>query len=234
MTIFLLLALFGNLWIYKIFQYSTLLGLLTIATSYILYEASNKQTKTNLAKLSILLMITMLVQYKISDINALTYLNIHETDKQQYRVRAYPPPKILPLANWLELRPETLAFYKIEQNISEIVDPNLYFFANHPRERIGVQEKELFPYIFLPAFILGLLKINKKNTIPYAIAASPIVLISTIGNSNPLGPFTLFPLFAVSIAQGLKSLNHTSKFTKLLLAILFILVFIQSYAYSVY
>ncbi len=47
-------------------------------------------------------------------------------------------------------------FYKYQRNLFQGLDPNFYFFANHPRERAGILEKEKFSWFFLIPFLAGL------------------------------------------------------------------------------
>ena len=48
-----------------------------------------------------------------------------------------------------------LPLYKLQRNFFANLDPNLYFFASHPRERMGVEEFAKFLPIFLPFFLIG-------------------------------------------------------------------------------
>ncbi len=208
------------------------LGLIIIATSIAIWLGIKTNKKIYFYLSIIFVAILLLLQWKTSSKNSLTFLNDNEKLNQIVRLRAYPPSNI-PIANWLELRKETLALYKIEANISEVVDPNLYFFANHPRERVGVIEYEKFPYILLPVFIIGLLSLKRQNLKYILLSTSPIVLNSIIGNSNPVGPFTLFPFFATTISLGLIPI-FSKKIFLIPFLILFTLVFIQIYAYSKY
>jgi hypothetical protein len=135
------------------------------------------------------------------------------------------------LANWFEQRKETISIYKIGKNFSEVIDPNLYFFANHPREKAGAKEFEKFSYILLPIFILGLFELKKRHLKYLILTLSPIVFISIIGNNSPLGPFSLFPFFTIIISLGLKKFLLNRKFLIFKL-IIFLLVFIQTISYA--
>lgn len=221
----LIFVLIFNLWIWKILSFSVPIAVLVILASVSLYYKK--------FGLSLLLIILLLFfQYKTSSKNSLTFLNDNEKLQQQIRLRGYPPSKI-PIANWLENRPEALIFYKLEANLSEVVDPNLYFFANHPRERIGVIEYEKLPYILLPFFILGILSIKKRDLKTLLLSISPFILISVIGNSNPAGPFSLFPFLTSFTAIGLVPIFDKRKYLFPFLT-LFTLVFIQTIAYAKY
>lgn len=234
-------VLIANLWIWKIFSINIPEALIVIAVSILLWLSiiSNRGRYFLIAALAFALL--LFLDYKTSSKNSLTFLNDNEQMHLLERLKAYPPvyfklgSKIIwiPAANWLEQRKETLVFYKLEENFSELIDPNLYFFANHPRERVGAQEFEKFPYILLPFLIFGLLSINKKNLKVFLLAASPLVLNSIIGNSNPAGPFALFPLIVVSVSLGIAPFISKKVFY-IPFTVLFILVFIQTLSYAQY
>ncbi|OGM14657.1 hypothetical protein A3D84_00195 [Candidatus Woesebacteria bacterium RIFCSPHIGHO2_02_FULL_42_20] len=230
-----------NLWIWKIFAFNAAVGLVVIGASVSLWLEFQENTKFHFYATAGLFFILLLFQWKTSSVTSLTYLTEHEKLGQQVRMRGYPPLAFniagktvwLPAANWLEKRKETLIFYKIQTNISEIIDPNLFFFANHPRERVGVVEFEKFPYIFLPAFLLGLASIQKKQVKDLFLGFLPIALIALIGNSNPAGPFAFFPVFAVLVSIGLAPLFLKKKLL-IACAIVFVPVFIQVVSYAKY
>ncbi|MFH1561030.1 MAG: hypothetical protein ABID04_00420 [Patescibacteria group bacterium] len=127
---------------------------------------------------------------------------------QQMRLGEYPPIRIgqvwIPLAHWLEGRSETILFYRIKQNVFELIDPNLYFFANHPRERAGMDEFEKLPFFFFPLFVFGFLsELGKKGLGYYFLfLILPVLLLSVWGNIGRLGPFCLFPFLMISIFDG--------------------------------
>jgi len=50
----------------------------------------------------------------------------------------------------------TFLLYKYQKNFFQGLDPNFYFFANHPRERPGIKETEKFSWLFLIPFLVGL------------------------------------------------------------------------------
>jgi hypothetical protein len=58
-----------------------------------------------------------------------------------------------------------MASKKVTQRILEVTDPNIIFFAGHPNERAGTTEQERINWLFLPIFLIGLIKALKtKNT----------------------------------------------------------------------
>jgi len=235
----LLIVMALNLWIWKIFSISIPIALVVGGATVLLWlSIATTEKKFFFAAIGIFVVLLFL-NYKTSSKNSLTFLNSSEKFHLLERLRAYPPTKIslgskvlyIPMANWMEQRKETLVFYKLEGNLSEIIDPNLYFFANHPRERVGAKEFEKFPYIMLPLFVIGLLSINRKNAKVFLLASSPFLLYAVIGNSNPMGPLALFPLITVSITLGL-ALVIPNKKVFIPGIILFILTIIQTISYE--
>ncbi len=237
----LLFVLVLNLWIYKIFQFNIVIGLIAVLTSIFLWLALGQEKKYYSYILIPLFLALLFLQYKTTSKNPLTYLSPGEKLKQEVRLRGYQPVSVkvaskiffIPAANWLELRPETVAFYRIEEHLSEVLDQNLYFFANHPREKYGVIEFEKFPYILFPFFIAGMFYLKKRDIKIILISLSPLVLISVIGSDNPGGPFGLFPFFSALISLGISKVPYKTKFI-VPLFIVIILVFIQTIAYAKY
>ena len=195
----LLIVLFGNLWIWRIFSFNFLLGVLILFTSLALYKNY---------KISFVFLIALLLffQFKTTEISSLTLLSNDDIRVKDMRLKEYPY-SLTRVGWWLEGRKETIAFFRILKNFSEVIDPNLYFFANHPRERVGYVEFEKFPYIFLPFFIWGLFssvkKLSKNYLVTFLPFVLPIILISFTGLKNSLGPFSLFPWIVTITAIGI-------------------------------
>jgi len=184
---------------------------------------------------------------------SLSYLNEQEGVIKLQRLNEYPPVKItlisktiwVPIAHWLEERPETLAMYRIQSNLGEIVNPNLYFFANHPNERVGIDEHEGFPYLLLPLFVIGLFSFNFRKNFT-AISASlfaPIFLTAGAGLQIGVEPISLFPFISLCSVLGIENVwekvaKLKSQNLKILIIFLFIslylLTFLQVYLYDRY
>lgn len=209
----LAVVLFGNLWVWRIFNYSILIGLLVVVTSIFVFLSTSLHP--SFRRLAILFFVVMLVlQFHTSERISLIELSNDQIRERDMRLKEYPPVKLsivgktvwIPVAHWFENRKESIAFFRILDNISYVVDPNLYFFANHPRQRVGIKEFEKFPYILSPFFIIGLFHLfnSEKNRLFLLVSIIlPVVLISFIGNMNSLGPFCLFPIMLVAIVNGL-------------------------------
>lgn len=221
-----------NLWLIKIFFFSIFIAIILVLSSIFIYLALKTDEKKYLYLSAVALIILTFFQFRTSTIDSLTYLNEREKVEQRQKMTGYPR-HFFKFANWLEQRKEAVMFYKIEKNFFEVVDPNLYFFANHPRERIGIVEYEKFPYIFLPFFIAGILLIKKSDINILVVSLSPLVLLSLIGSSNPIGPFSLFPALAAYTASGLEPVLNNRKYF-LVFVIVFSLIFIQTISYATY
>jgi len=218
-----LISLFANLWIYKMFAGSFLIGLLVLLATISLLKNSKY----------FLLFFLPILLLQITTTNKPSLTAIANDDRRviDMRLRAYPY-KFLRLGYWLEERKESIIFNRITTNLFENLDPNLYFFANHPRQRVGIREFEKFPYILLPFFVWGVIKLISKRNKSFWLTSFliPVAILSVIGSKNSLGPFSLFPFFVVSINEGLKVLQK--KHLKIFVVVL-ILVFVQIISYEI-
>lgn len=201
-----------NLWIWKIFQFNSMIGVLTLVSSLALYLTILPSNKYYFYISIFFISLLVFFQYKTTlNIEAITVNKNNSGFTQIISV-----------------------FNKLEQNFSENIDPNLYFFANHPRERFGIKEFEKFSYILLVPLLIGFASIKSKNIkITLFAALLPLTLLTLIGNNNPLGPFSLFPLVTVMIAIGLTKL-FSKKIFLVPGIIIFVLTFIQIISYAKY
>lgn len=249
----ILIVLFGNLWIWRIFSFSAPLAILVVLCTFSFYLLIGKRNPKKSLKIFLLLFIPLLFfQWKTTDKISLTKLSNDQQRIQSMRLREYPPVKVdllgktvwIPIAHWFEGRTESISFFRILSNFSEVVDPNLYFFANHPRERVGVQEFEKFPFLLLPFFVYGLLQFVQKTKNQKLLIISffaPVLLTSFIGSKNSFGPFSLFPFVTVFSALGLfqvskntfKKYKTNKKQISLGFLLIYILVLIQQYSYGI-
>lgn len=200
----------------------------------ILYKNINRRGAGFLFAITLTLIAIQLLNTKVD-------LSFNSTDFERYiqiqRTREYPFIPF-PLAHWLEERKETIAFYKFENNFSVAIDPNLYFFANHPRERSGLREFEKYPYILIPLFLVGLFYFYQKNRNVFIVLLGiPLIILTIFGNNSLLGPLSLFPFITIAISLGLARLlekissNRKVGFT---LLIIYIFVLIQIVSYEIY
>lgn len=243
--------LFTNLWIWRIFAQNGLIAIILLFATTALYLSQNQKPARFVQKtFTAIFLLLLFFQWKTTQISSLSYLDNDQQRIQQMRLREYSPAALtlgskkiwIPIAHWFEGRKETISLFRMKDNFSESLDPMLYFFANHPRERVGVEEFEKFPYILLPFFLIGIFskkfKIRSK-TFVFSFFA-PIVLATFIGNNNRLGPFSLFPFITVTAAYGLwltserlkKIPKKKGRNISLVFLTVFALVFIQVIAYA--
>lgn len=233
--------LLGNLWIWKALIVNPLIALVMFSSTICLYNHKRMYLLFVLTFTA-----TLVLQFLTTNITSLTSLDNDQKRIQSMRLEEYPPVKInlfdktlwLPVAHWYEGRKESIAFFRIITNFSENIDPNLYFFANHPRQRVGIQEFEKFPYILLPIFLMGILISLKswKKEVFFISLFIPLFVLSLIGNNNSLGPFVLFPFLAVAISFGLEKFRKFKKGSMFLLLFwcLLIINLIQILSYAIY
>lgn len=174
-----------------------LIGILVIVTTVFLYRNSKY--------FPFFFFVLLVFQVTTTQKNSLT--NIANDDRRviDMRLRAYPS-KVLRIGYWLEERRESIALGRVTKNFFENLEPNLYFFANHPRERVGMEEFEKYHFVFLPFFLAGFFSLVKAKQwlLPMLSFVIPLTILSFVGNQNILGPFSVFPFFSVCIANGLK------------------------------
>jgi hypothetical protein len=72
---------------------------------------------------------------------------------------------------------------KLIKNINLLLDPNLYFFGEHPRERLEPRSREKLLVINLPLFLWGLWLMQNQNQ----DKKWPLVLIGSISTFSLLG-----------------------------------------------
>lgn len=98
----------------------------------------------------------------------------------------------------------SLPLSKLQQNIFSNLDPNLYFFSSHPRERLGVDEFKKYSPMFLPFFLIGVfysIYILFPKLLIYTVFV--LMLGSIISPKYNLGPILFFPLINFMITVGI-------------------------------
>lgn len=106
-----------------------------------------------------------------------------------------------------------LFLHKLSTNIFESIDLNFYFFASHPRERVGVHESSRYSAILLPFFIIGLFGFLKAKPRVSIIITILLVLLlnSLVKTSSPFASFIFSPLINLTIASGLMDVIFRKK-----------------------
>ena len=93
---------------------------------------------------------------------------------------------------------------KIQRNFFNNLDPNLYFFASHPRERLGIEEFQKYLPIFLPLFLIGMFHFIFAPVTKILIYLISVFLLSSIISPKyNLGPVLIFPFINLMITIGI-------------------------------
>ena len=74
----------------------------------------------------------------------------------------------------------TYILKKMNVNFFESFDPNYYFFANHPLERVGIKETEKLYSWLLPFFIIGCVSLNLITYGPIVFWVAFVFLFSSL------------------------------------------------------
>lgn len=89
-------------------------------------------------------------------------------------------------------------------NLFTYLDINYYFFANHPRERVGVVEIQRLPFWSLPIFLIGLWVLIKRNFFRLWLGGflGLVCLISLLGLRGEWVEILLLPMMAAVLTLG--------------------------------
>lgn len=209
------LILLGNNWVWKIAGLNLFVFLILIFTTLLLWFFLFKSFKKNLFYIGLTLLgILLIFQWKTSTEQSLILLENDEQRIQSERFKYYNPSlhyarvlfARLNLINFLEGDFNTVST-RLQRNFFETIDPNVYFFGGHPRERVWANDFEKFYFILIVPFFVGLYYLilnRKKFVLIYSLIS--ISSLTLIGHKNLMGPFILFPLFVICIWYGILKL----------------------------
>ena len=207
----ILFVLITNPWTWELLSFDLFLFLLTVCSSILLFLSFLRSSKKILFLFCLILIPILVIQWKTTPNNNLTYinatdeqlLNIRRSEIPLLRLNLLDQPLVFNPGRYIINKPDYI-FYKFQQNILRSIDLNLYFFGNHPREIPGHREFDKFSFLFLPFFILGVITGLKSHRLQISISfLIPLAPLTLIGQNNPVGPFVLFPFFAATITIGL-------------------------------
>ncbi len=119
----------------------------------------------------------------------------------------FPKTSVGKLLSIISQNKAVLVLEKFLTNAYQYLDWNYYFFATHPRERVGVAEIEKLPWWLLPFFVLGLWRLPKDKGLLIKISGwflGGVFLLSIFGLTDNLSSFILLPPIVVVIAYGVK------------------------------
>jgi len=118
------------------------------------------------------------------------------------RIRGWHQTKLEKAIAKIAWNRPVIAGEKLIKNLNLLLDPNLFFFGEHPRERLEVQSREKLLATNLPLLLWGLyllLPVNKKWPL---IFISLTLLFAVLGLTNNLATsvLTILLLYPISIA----------------------------------
>lgn len=101
----------------------------------------------------------------------------------------------------------TLQINKYEENFFDNLDLNLYFFAAHPRERVGVKEFDKYFSFMIFFFISGIISFikGKKTSIVFILFIITGFVSGFLDKDYILGPILFFPLLNSILTIGMVS-----------------------------
>lgn len=197
----ILIVSFLNFWIWKVFRINLMMFFLMISLTLLIFNSTKERFSTRsifLPMFTISVIVILLILDKGID-RTIWNMNQSETFFINQRRQFYPTDLGKLLQNRINL-----SFYKLEKNFFDNLDPNLYFFASHPRERSGIDEFEKFSFILLFFFLIGLGYLLIYTNLTFIFYAAITVLLSAfIDPSIRYGPIFFFPLICLVISTGL-------------------------------
>ncbi len=194
-----------NFWFWRILQYNPILGLLSIAISILLFVSL--LYGMNRRNFLILFFLTILeIGLLHADINLKLENPKPEEILQRHEREFYFTQDL----GKIFLNRISLNYYqnydlyitKLQRNFFFLLDPNIYFFGGHPRER-GQYEFEKYTFLEIPFFIIGFIFLLRKRDYKiYFYIALSILISLFIDPAFRLGSIFIFPLINVLIAAG--------------------------------
>ena len=212
--IFLLVLTVANFWIWQIFSGSLILGIILLIIELGLFvlitKTGLKRSYTFVISLSVLLLLVFSAFLLKNEFDN-TLLTTSPTEISILNQRHGYLSEGLGIIFTNRFvqhyyKDYSMATGKYLRNVFYTLDPNLYFFRSHPREKAGIDEYEKYSPFVLPLFVIGVLFLTirwrkYKFLILYFIPA--VLLTGFISPNYKLGPLLMFPLVNIILYLGL-------------------------------
>lgn len=198
-TIIFILIIFTNAWIWRIFGNSLLLGVSLVTLSFLLVF------KYKISSLILLGILGIFLLKSNFDANFVQISSFEKT-KIEHRNTYYTQGLGRIYANRIGIYLNySISPYlsRFSRNLAYNLDPNLYFFAGHPRERGNAVEFEKFSFYLLPVFAIGIISLFSGTfglIILYFLLSLFITALASPGFE--LGPILLFPFITAVLYMG--------------------------------
>lgn len=159
-------------------------------------------------------LMAVVVLFQVADSGRLKLFDIGpiERAKRQVRTSFYPKFHLagikIPVAYGMEKWIGTIVLSRLSENLSEAVNWNLYFFAGHPRERVGVSETERISFFYLPIFVLGTFALVKEFRLVdwFFLVGIPLIVLTLWGSRGVVGPIAMMPFINIAISWGFRKM----------------------------
>lgn len=219
MKVFLLfLIAVGNYWFVRILSKNFIIGILLIILTFTLYKA--RDSLLSRRTFVVLILTAVLSLYALANSFDRNIARITSAEELKANQRfSYLSYELGPLfqnkASIWYFKNLSNSVEKYQRNLFWNLDPNLYFFTTHPRERVEVNEFNKFFAIELVFFVVGMISIMKNgNTTLWTY----LILVSLVsGFIDPrfnLGPILFFPFITIVIFFGIEELLILLKLKK--------------------
>lgn len=213
-ALIIIVATLTNMWWFPIFKENFLYGLLVIIITLFLFILTFKLSiNKTIFNFSIVALAISLFSLSIILINnqfdiTLKTANPTEVMREAQRHGLFADGLGILFTNKISqnfYKNFSLPLEKYLRNISYSVDLNLYFFKSHPREKSGIDEIDKYSIIFLPFFVIGLLRhflYPSKYKILTLYLSFSIVVNGFLSPYFKPGPILFFPYVSNIIALG--------------------------------
>lgn len=204
-----IILIFLTPWEWRIIKENFFLGLLVPISSVFLYVilTTNKINHRILTLFIIVNLIIIYILFSFGFDNKI-FIKSEEEIQQYYKRHEFLGKEI----GKFYTNRFSLVFYKdyywpinkLQKNFFDNLDINIYFFASHPRERLGVDEFEKYNMFLLPFFLIGLIYVFTKRAklfLLFIVIGS--LLSSFISAQYKLGPVIFFPIINTLITIGI-------------------------------
>lgn len=199
---------FINFWIWRIMNTNLVFGLTLILLSIIFIYLILIKFDKKFFLISLFLIVLISYQLLISGFDKNLIVLNPDQEKQINERHGYFS---INLGKFFQNK-FVLRFYKdvylylnvYESNIFNSLSPNLYFFANHPREREKVEEFSMYPSILVIPFLIGVIYL--PNSLKYLIVGYILFALFVTGfikQNYIFGPVMFFPLINLLISAGI-------------------------------
>lgn len=209
--IYLALVTVANFWFWQILENNLFFGLLVLIIEVALFEliaGTNRKNRMMFVTLAIGATICTLVMLRDQFDKTLLVTSPTEVSIQAKRHNYLADGLGIFFTNKYSLhyyKDYSLGVGKYLRNVFYTLDPNLYFFRSHPREKLGIDESYKYPPIVLPFFVVGILFlfVNYSKYKPLTIYLTAAALFTGfLDPAYKLGPILIFPFTTIAIYFG--------------------------------